>query len=495
MGKKYNSVLETIGNTPVIKLNKLAPEGVNVYVKAESFNPMGSVKDRLALGVIEAAERDGKLKPGQTVVEATSGNTGIGLAMVCAAKGYPLVIVMAESFSVERRKLMRFLGAKVVLTPAALKGTGMVEKAKELAAKNGWYWTQQFENPANPDMHAKTTAVEILNAFDGDRLDYWVTGAGTGGTLSGVARVLKEKRPDIKVAVCEPDNAQILASDFVQTYNADGTPSVSHPAFRPHVVQGWTPDFVPKIAHDAQDAHLIDELLPINGNDAMRLSKALAQQEGLFVGTSAGATLAGALRIAERSPKGTTILAMLPDTGERYLSTPLFDGIEADMNDAEWEISRSTPFARFDAASPAPAAAAAADAPLDPEAVAFVDKALAENPVAFFALEWCEFCWSARKMFKELGVDYTAFDLDSVAFQKNDMGGKIRAVLKAKIGSPTIPQVFVGGEHIGGATECFDAFNDGSLKDKLEKAGAPITGTFEGNAYSFLPKWLQPRAA
>ncbi len=496
MGKKYNNVLETIGNTPIIKLNKLAPDGVNVYVKVEAFNPMGSVKDRLAVGVIEAAEHSGKLKPGQTVIEATSGNTGIGLAMVCAAKGYPLVIVMAESFSIERRKLMRFLGAKVVLTPAALKGTGMIDKVKELAAKNGWYWTQQFENEANPDYHSKTTAVEILDAFDGEQLDYWVTGAGTGGTLAGVARVLKEKRPEVKIAVCEPDNAQIMGSDFVQTYHDDGTPSVSHPAFRPHVVQGWTPDFVPKIAHDAQEAKYIDELVPISGKDAMRLSLELARQEGIFVGTSSGATLAGALRIAENAPKGTTILAMLPDTGERYLSTPLFEEISADMDDAEWEISKSTPFARFDQAAPPPApAAAAADAPLDPAAVAIVDKALAENPVAFFALEWCEFCWSVRKMFKTLGIEYHVLDLDSVAFQEGDMGGKIRAVLLDRIGSPTIPQIFVGGELIGGATETFDAFNDGSLKTKLEKAGGSLNDEFKGDAYSFLPKWLQPRAA
>jgi cysteine synthase A len=242
----YRNILETIGRTPVVRLNRLAPDGVDVYVKIEAFNPMGSVKDRLALGVIEAAEQSGRLRPGQTVVEATSGNTGIGLAMVCAAKGYPLVITMAESFSVERRKLMRFLGAKVVLTPAALKGTGMVQKARELAEQNGWYWTQQFENEANPEFHSKTTAVEILEAFAGARLDYWVTGAGTGGTLLGVARVLRKERPDVKIMVCEPDNAQILASDHVQKRNADGTPAESHPAFRPHPLQGWTPDFVPR---------------------------------------------------------------------------------------------------------------------------------------------------------------------------------------------------------------------------------------------------------
>ena len=324
---KHRDILSTVGRTPVVRLNRLAPDGVDVWVKLEAFNPLGSVKDRLALGVIEAAERDGRLKPGQTVVEATSGNTGIGLAMVCAAKGYPLVITMAESFSVERRKLMRFLGAKVVLTPAAQKGTGMVQKARELAEKNGWFWTQQFENEANPEFHSRTTAREILEDFEGERLDWWVTGAGTGGTLLGVARVLRKERPEVKIGVCEPDNAQILASDYVQKRNADGTPAESHPAFRPHLLQGWTPDFVPKITGDALAGGCVDELLPVTGNDAMRLSRELARQEGIFAGTSGGGTLAGALRIAERAPKGTVILAMLPDTAERYLSTPLFEGL------------------------------------------------------------------------------------------------------------------------------------------------------------------------
>lgn len=493
MNRKFDSILETIGRTPVVKLNRLAPEGVDVYVKIEAFNPMGSVKDRLALGVIEAAEQSGKLRPGQTVVEATSGNTGIGLAMVCAAKGYPLVITMAESFSVERRKLMRFLGAKVVLTPAALKGTGMVEKARELAEKNGWYWTQQFENEANPEFHSKTTAVEILEAFADARLDYWVTGAGTGGTLLGVARVLKKRRPEVKVMVCEPDNAQILASDYVQKRNPDGTPAESHPAFRPHLLQGWTPDFIPKIMGDAQDGGLIDQLLPITGNDAMRLSMELAQQEGIFAGTSGGATLAGALRIAERAPKGTVILAMLPDTGERYLSTPLFETIGADMDEAEWALSRSTPGARFDGTAPPPAAPAAA--PIDPQVEKLVERLLSDRaqPVAFFALQWCEFCWSVRRLLTAAGVAYETVDLDSVAYQKGDLGGKIRAVLAKRLGTPTIPQIFVGGEHVGGATETMDAFNDGRLQALLSKHGVAFNEKFEAEAYSFLPKWLQKR--
>ena len=247
MGRKFDNILQTIGSTPVVRLNKLAPDGFNLYVKVESFNPSGSVKDRLALGVIEDAEKSGKLKPGQTVIEATSGNTGIGLAMVCAQKGYPLVVTMAESFSVERRKLMRFLGAKVVLTPAGLKGSGMLAKATELAAKHGWFLCRQFENEANANAHSRTTAPEILADFEGEQLDYWVTGFGTGGTLKGVSRVLKKERPEIRIVVCEPDNSQILGSGIPQEKLADGTPADSHPLFRPHLMQGWSPDFIPKL--------------------------------------------------------------------------------------------------------------------------------------------------------------------------------------------------------------------------------------------------------
>lgn len=248
--KRYDNILQTIGNTPIIRINKFAPDHVNLFVKMEAFNPMGSVKDRLALGVVEDAERRGDLKPGQTVVEATSGNTGIGLAMVCAQKGYPLVIVMAESFSVERRKLMRFLGAKVVLTPASEKGSGMVAKASELARQHGWWQPRQFENPANADTHARTTAVEILQAFDDLPLDYWVTGFGTSGTLAGVSRVLKQKSPRTQIIVCEPDNSAILSSGIAQARNDDGSAASSHPSFRPHVMQGWSPDFIPLIADE-----------------------------------------------------------------------------------------------------------------------------------------------------------------------------------------------------------------------------------------------------
>ena len=347
MGKRYENILETIGNTPVVRINKLGPKGINLFAKAESFNPLSSVKDRLALGVIEAAEKSGDLKPGQTVVEATSGNTGIGLAMVCAAKGYPFVCVMAESFSIERRKIMRFLGAKVVLTPASEKGSGMINKAKELAKEHGWYLTRQFENEANADMHTRTTAVEILNDFADTQLDYWVTGFGTGGTLKGVGRVLKKESPATKIILCEPDNAQLLASGVAQERNADGSPAASHPGFSPHPMQGWTPDFVPLLTEDALGLNLADRILPVNGKDALKASRDLARQEGIFAGISSGATLAGALQICAEAPEGSNVLCMLPDTGERYLSTPLFDDIEVDMDADEAEISRSTPNYQF----------------------------------------------------------------------------------------------------------------------------------------------------
>lgn len=344
---KFGSILETIGRTPVVRIAQLAPPGVELYVKIEAFNPLGSIKDRLALGVIEDAERSGALKPGQTIVEATSGNTGIGLAMVCAVKGYPLVITMAESFSIERRKLMRYLGAKVVLTPAKDRGAGMVAKATELAAKNGWFMTRQFENPANPDIHEKTTAREIIDDFKGGRLDYWVTGYGTGGTLTGVARVLRKERPETKIIVSEPDVAALFSSGERQKRQANGAAAGSHPAWTPHPIQGWTPDFIPLIAEESIDRRYIDKVMKVSGADAIKAAKDLAQREGIFVGISSGATFATALDVARSSPTGTTILAMLPDTGERYLSTPLFAGVEAEMNDVEKEISASTPGYRF----------------------------------------------------------------------------------------------------------------------------------------------------
>jgi cysteine synthase A len=320
---------------------------VDVYVKFEAFNPGGSVKDRLALNIIEAAEREGRLQPGQTVVEATSGNTGIGLAMVCAAKGYPFVVTMAESFSIERRKLMRFLGAKVVLTPKELKGFGMYSKAKELAEANGWFLASQFETPDNADMHESTTAREILADFEGASLDYWITGYGTGGTVSGVSRALKKERPDTKIILTEPANAAILASGYVNTRNEANQPTEGHPHFNPHPIQGWTPDFIPYVLQEAIDNAYYDELLPVAGPDGIAWSKRLAAEEGIFTGISGGSTFAVAMELAKDAPEGSVMLVMLPDTGERYLSTPLFEGVAEDMTDEERAISMSTPTAQM----------------------------------------------------------------------------------------------------------------------------------------------------
>jgi len=303
----YNSILDTIGRTPVVKVNRLAPAGVTMYAKCEFFNPASSVKDRLAIAIIEDAEKSGALKPGQTVVEATSGNTGIALAMVCAAKGYPFVATMVETFSIERRKIMRMLGAKVVLTPAAERGSGMVKKAEELAKKNGWFLARQFENQANPAYHRNTTGPEILSDFAGKRLDYFVTGWGTGGTMTGAGEMIRLARPDTKIIVAEPENAALLT----------GKP------FTPHKIQGWTPDFVPKVLNK-DVAHRI---LPVSDADALATARALAQKEGIFCGISSGATFAAALALAREATPGSVILAMLPDTGERYLSTALAEGI------------------------------------------------------------------------------------------------------------------------------------------------------------------------
>jgi cysteine synthase A len=361
---RHNSILETIGHTPLVKLNRMAPQGVNVYVKVEAFNPMGSVKDRMARAVIEKAEQSGELKPGMTVIEATSGNTGIGLAMVCASKGYPLVVTMSESFSVERRKLLRFLGAKVVLTPAAEKGTGMLNKAVELAEKHGYYLCRQFENEANADIHTRTTAREILDDFQDDALDYWVSGFGTGGTLKGVARGLKSERPEVKVIAVEPDNAPILASRIPQPRDQNGDPSRSHPNFRPHLMQGWSPDFISRLTEDAMAATLIDGIVPVNGDHALVMTRRLAREEGIFCGITGGATLAGALQVAEKAAPGSNIVCMLPDTGERYLSTPLFADIGEQMTADEMALSDSTEGYRFEAPMPVTLSPIAPEQPL-----------------------------------------------------------------------------------------------------------------------------------
>ena len=342
-GELYDSITKTIGNTPVVKLSRLSPKHVNLFVKIEAFNPAASVKDRLALNIIEAAERSGALLPGQTVVEATSGNTGIGLAMVCAAKGYPLVVTMADSFSIERRKLMRFLGAKVVLTPRSEKGFGMYQKAKELAKANGWFLASQFETKANADIHAATTAQEILSDFSDIKLDYFVTGYGTGGTVVGVARVLRQNRPETKIILSEPANAAILTSGHAQDRTEDGEPRVSHPHWEPHPIQGWAPDFIPFVLQEAIDSGFYDDLVKISGSDGIFWAKQLASKEGIFTGISGGASLAVAMEVANSAPQGSNILCMLADTGERYLSTPLFDDIEAEMSEDEISLSMSTP--------------------------------------------------------------------------------------------------------------------------------------------------------
>ncbi len=309
----YNNILETIGSTPVVQINRMAPEGIDMYVKVESFNPMASVKDRLAIGIIEDAERKGLLKPGQTVIEATSGNTGIALAMVCAVKGYPFVAVMAESFSIERRKLMRALGARVVLTPAADRASGMIRATEKLAKKHGWFMTEQFDNPANPEYHRNTTGPEIIRDFTGRRLDYYVSGWGTGGTISGVGDILKLARPEVRIIATEPEVAAMLG----------GAP------WAPHKIQGWTPDLIPSVL----DREVIDEVITVTDDEAIETAKRLAIEEGIFCGISSGGTFAAALKVAANAKPGSAILAMLPDTGERYLSTPLFEGVKEGGDD------------------------------------------------------------------------------------------------------------------------------------------------------------------
>jgi len=341
--KLYDSITDTIGDTPVVRINRIGPKHVNLYVKFEASNPTGSVKDRLALNIIESAERSGELSPGQTVVEATSGNTGIGLAMVCAAKGYPLVITMADSFSVERRKLMRFLGASVVLTPRAEKGLGMYRKAEELAKANGWFFARQFETEANAEIHEMTTAQEIVSDFSNTRLDFLISGYGTGGTITGIGRVLRTKMPNTKIIITEPANAALVHSGVPQERLADGSAASSHPAWEPHPIQGWTPDFIPKVLQETLDKNFYDELILVTGPEGIEWSRKLATKEGIFTGISGGSSFAVAIKIAERADPGSKILCILPDTGERYLTTPLFETIEEEMSEDEISLSLSTP--------------------------------------------------------------------------------------------------------------------------------------------------------
>jgi cysteine synthase A len=310
----YDNILQTIGNTPVVKLQRVGPAGQNIYAKLEAFNPLSSVKDRLAIAIIEDAEKSGDLKPGQTVVEATSGNTGIALAMVCAAKGYPFVATMVETFSIERRKIMKALGAKVILTPAAERGSGMVRRAEELAEQHGWFLARQFENPANPAYHRNTTGPEILRDFAGRELDYFVSGWGTGGTMTGASQMIKLARPETRIIITEPESAALLTGN----------------EWQPHKIQGWTPDFVPKVL----DPSVADELVLVSDDESIATARRLAAEEGIFCGISAGGTMAAALKVAENAPTGSTFVVMLPDTGERYLSSPLFADITEESDDA-----------------------------------------------------------------------------------------------------------------------------------------------------------------
>ena len=334
----YKNILNTIGNTPVIKIKNLAPKDINLYVKAEYFNPASSVKDRLAKNIIDNAETDGSLKPGQTVVEATSGNTGIGLAMVCAAKGYPLVVTMPDSVSIERRKLMRFLGAKVLLTPGPEGGTGSYNKAQALVEKNGWFYARQFENPANADIHESTTGIEIVNDFKDLGLDYWVSGYGTGGTFTGVSRILRKEMPETKLIITEPDVAPLIASGIEQKRSNDNSPSSSHPEWNPHPIQGWTTDFIPYVLQESIDNKYFDENIPVTGADGILWSKKLASKEGIITGISGGSTFAVAMSVARNANKGSNILCMLADTAERYMSSVLFEQIDAEMDEEEIKI-------------------------------------------------------------------------------------------------------------------------------------------------------------
>jgi cysteine synthase A len=393
---------------------------------------------------------------------------------------------------------MRFLGARVVLTPASEKGTGMVEKARELAAAHGWFWTRQFENEANADVHSRTTAREILRDFGGAGPDYFITGAGTGGTLKGVARILRAKSPMTRIIVAEPENAPMLASGNSQVYKADGTPAASHPSFRPHPMQGWAPDFIPRLTGDALDDGLIDAIQPVSGTAALRLARELARQEGIFCGITGGATLAASLETAKTAPKGSRILFMVPDTGERYLSTPLFEAIGQEMDSEEVDISNSTPLCRFSVPATSPAAAAVA--PIEPVTVLardFVAQAIGnpDQPVVMFALEWCEFSWAVRRFLRDMGVPFRSVDLDSVAMQAEGFGGDIRKALRVYTGEVTIPQIFIGGVHAGGAVDVLERHDRGELAPLLRRAGVTPTGDIALVARSYLPKWLATRSA
>jgi cysteine synthase A len=407
--------------------------------------------------------------------------------MVCAVKGYPLVCVMSEAFSVERRKVMRFFGAKVVLTNPAHKATGMVIKAKELADTHGYFWTNQFENEANAWIHEQTTGPEIVDAFEGKQLDHFFMAYGTGGTILGVSRSLRKLSPNTKLHVCEPNNAPMLFSGIPTTYPADGSPSTSfgevHPVWRPHLFQGWATDFIPQLVSKAREENKELDVVPCSGFDAMKTSQELATKEGIFSGTSGGGILHAALELAKKSPPGTNILAVIPDTAERYLSTPLFADIPADMTEEEKELALSTP----STPPPAPDLPGATE-----EAVEFVKKHNSENKLVIWSLEYCEFCWTLTRFLDRLGVPYTRINIDSFEYAKDQMGNRYRAALSDMTDCKTFPQFFIGGEYHGGAVDACMMWKKGELQPLLEKAGLKNEnfGDYEGDPFEFLPRWM-----
>ena len=488
---RHDSILTTVGSTPLVKLQRMAPEGVDVYVKVEAANPTGSVKDRLALGVIEWALAHGELKPGQTVVEASSGNTGIGLAMVCAVKGHPFVCVMSEAFSIERRKLMRFLGAKVVLTNPAHKASGMIIKARELAATHGWFLPCQFENQANAWVHAQTTGPEILAAMAGVPIGHFFVAYGTGGTLKGVSSVLRERSPATQIHVCEPDNAPLLFSGVqteyptpTGTYEGTGSFVTPHPVWRPHLLQGWTADFIPKLVSEAVNAQCVDEIHHVSGVAAMETARRLAREEGILTGTSGGGTLSAALKFADelkrtQSPP-TSIVVMLADTGERYLSTPLFADIPADMTDEEKALAASTP------STPPPGLILPE---VNEAATNFVTKSNTGNKVVVWSLVSCEFCWTLSMLLNTLKVDYVKIDIDSFQYAKDNLGNQYRAALQAQTKCATFPQFFVDGTFHGGAVDACLKWKKGELQTIFARAKV-AHGPYDGDPFEFLPKWM-----
>eukprot|EP00746_Dinoflagellata_sp_MGD_P077408 gnl/MRDRNA2_/MRDRNA2_31062_c0_seq1.p1 gnl/MRDRNA2_/MRDRNA2_31062_c0~~gnl/MRDRNA2_/MRDRNA2_31062_c0_seq1.p1 ORF type:complete len:445 (+),score=91.43 gnl/MRDRNA2_/MRDRNA2_31062_c0_seq1:97-1335(+) len=403
--------------------------------------------------------------------------------MVCAAKGYPFVCVMAESFSLERRKLMRFFGAKVVLTNPAHKATGMVIKAKELAEKHGWFQPRQFENEANAWIHAQTTGPEILQAMQGIQLDYFFTSYGTGGTLKGVAQVLREQSPNTKIIVCEPDNAPLLYSGTKTEYGTDGQFKEPHPLWRPHLLQGWTPDFIPKLVDEAIKANFVDDVVHVGGDQAIAISRELAKKEGILTGTSGGGCLASALEFASKAQKGCTILALLADTGERYLSTPLFENIPVDMTPEEVELAGTTPSA------PPPAITLP---PVTEDCVAFVNETNKNHKIVIWSLEYCEFCWTIFKFFKTIEVPYEVINIDSFQYAKENQGNKYRSALSSITDNNTFPQLFLNGKYIGGAVDACNMWKKGELQPILESAGLKKGnfGDYQGDPYEFLPKWM-----